>query len=320
MGDVAAARGEGDPETRSGWGSALAVWRRRLVADQALEKVCSIIHIRQYDLDSLIRDARARRVGGEGESAEVSDRLARAEELVAKPVPAERAAANELLDKLDCVLPLIVDAEQLRLMLQTELDRDEQVLSKAARERAIQLLESGQRGDEGRRQLELFVTAAVRERNDRMREAQFTADLRQNYLTWLGTVLLLLLAGVAAMAMLAARFGLWADILLAILSGALGGTLSGVIRLRVPEHRLAALKNLGPVMLVQPLVGAVGGIILFAIWRSGVLSVSGLKRDEWASVAVVAFAGGFSERLFLKSLARIGGGEPIEATGPPPAQ
>lgn len=109
------------------------------------------------------------------------------------------------------------------------------------------------------------------------------------------------------LALLAARYGLWADVLLAILAGALGGTLSGVIRLRAPQRRLAALKNLGLVMLVQPLFGAVGGIILFAIWRSGLLSIAGLDEDDWASVVVVAFAGGFSEPFFLKSLARITG-------------
>jgi hypothetical protein len=101
-------------------------------------------------------------------------------------------------------------------------------------------------------------------RNDRAREERITSELRQNYLTWLGTVLLLLLVGVSGLSTLAARSGLWADVHLATLSGALGGTLSGVIRLRIPESRLAALKNLGLVMLVQPLVGAVGGIVLFA--------------------------------------------------------
>jgi len=140
-----------------------------------------------------------------------------------------------------------------------------------------------------------------------VREERITSELRQNYLTWLGTVLLLLLVGVSGVATLAARSGLWADLLLALLSGALGGTLSGVIRLRAPENRLAALKNLGLVMLVQPLVGAVGGIVLFALWKSGLLSVNGLEKDQWASVTVVAFAGGFSERLFLKGLARISG-------------
>jgi len=80
-----AAPGNGELEPRRGWRSALAVWRRRLVADQAREKVCAIIHMRQYELDSLIRDARARRIR-KGEPDELPDRLVRAERLVAEPV------------------------------------------------------------------------------------------------------------------------------------------------------------------------------------------------------------------------------------------
>ena len=245
---------------------------------------------------------------------EAADRIARAEKLVLEPVPPERAAANELLDKLDFILPLLADEERLRLMLELELDRDKSILGTAARQRAAQLLKSQERGPGSRRQLELLLTTAVRERDDQLRETQFTSDLRQNYLTWLGTVLVLLLIAVAAMAIVSARAGLWADVLLAIFAGALGGTLSGVIRLRAPEQRLTTLKNLGLVMLVQPLVGAVGGIILFALWKSGAFTVAGLTKNRWASVAVVAFAGGFSERLFLRSIARIGGAESTDTT------
>jgi hypothetical protein len=306
MPGVAASQQKGAGEPAADKASALTVWRRRLVADQALEKVRSIIRVRQYELDSLIEDARATRIR-DGEPSELRIRLERAAELVGKRLPNDRAAANELLDELDGTLPLVADDDRLRLMLEAELDRDKTVLADTARKRAQNLLEVADSDEEHRRQLEALVTSAIRERNDRSREERITSELRQNYLTWLGTVLLLLLVGVSGLSILAARSGLWADVLLAILSGALGGTLSGVIRLRIPESRLAALKNLGLVMLVQPLVGAVGGIVLFAIWKSGLLTVAGLNEDEWASVAVVAFAGGFSERFFLKSLARITG-------------
>jgi hypothetical protein len=92
----------------------------------------------------------------------------------------------------------------------------------------------------------------------RSREERIAGELRQNYLTWLGLALLLLLAGVFATAVVTSRYGLWADILLALLSGALGGALSGVVRLRSPEKRLGTLRNLWLVMLVQPLLGSVG--------------------------------------------------------------
>jgi hypothetical protein len=300
-------------ELRTDGRSAIGVWWRRMVADQALEKVWSIIRARQYELESLIDDAKRAEI----EPGDLGRRLDRATQLVVEALPADRAAANELLDKLDSILPLVADDDRLRLMLEAELEHDETVLTAAARKRAHDLLGTSEGGIEHRRQLESLVTAAIRERNDRIREERITGELRQNYLTWLGSVLLLLVIGVAGFSILAAHAGIWADVVLALLSGALGGTLSGVLRLRVPESRLAALKSLGPVMLVQPLVGAVGGIVLFAIWRSGLLTVAGLDKDEWSSVTVVAFVGGFSERFFLRSLARITGA-PDQSRSPHP--
>jgi len=302
MADTEASEQDAD-EPNTDARSAIGVWWRRLVADQALQKVWSITRARQYALASLIENAK----GAHVEPGELRLRLDRASQLVTEDLPADRGLANELLDRLDSMLPLVADDDRLVLMLESELERDETVLTAAARKRAHDLLGATSHDAEHRRQLESLVTAAIRERNDRFREERITSELRQNYLTWLGSVLFLLLVGVAGFSILAAHAGLWADVVLALLAGALGGTLSGVIRLRVPESRLAALKSLGLVMLVQPLVGAVGGIVLFATWRSGLLTVAGLDEDEWSSVAVVAFAGGFSERFFLKSLARITG-------------
>jgi hypothetical protein len=291
----------GEPTTSAR--AALGVWWRRLVADQSLQKVRSIIRVRQYELDLLLEDAKRAHI----EPGELGLRLDRARQLVDEAPPTDRALANELLDKLDGVMPLVADDDRLVLMLESELERDETLLTEAARQRAHDLAGTTEGGVDRRRQLEWLVTAAIRERNDRLREERITDELRQNYLTWLGSALCLLLLGVAGVSILAAQAGLWADVVLALLAGALGGTLSGVIRLRAPESRLAALKSLGLVMFVQPLVGAVGGIVLFAIWKSGLLTVAGLKENEWASVAVVAFVGGFSERFFLRSLARIAG-------------
>ena len=300
---VTAASERDADEPKTGAWSAIGVWWRRLVADQALQKVWAIARARQYELASLVEDAK----GAHIDPGELALRRNRASRLVAEELPADRALANELLDKLDSMLPLVADDDRLVLMLESELERDETVLSAAARKRARDLLDKTESSVEHRRQLESLLTAAIRERNDRLREERITGELRQNYLTWLGTVLFLLLVGVAGLSIVAAHAGVWADVVLALLAGALGGTLSGVIRLRVPESRLAALKSLGLVMLVQPLVGAVGGIVLFATWRSGLVTVAGLDKDDWSSVAVVAFAGGFSERFFLKSLARITG-------------
>ena len=310
MTEVAARPAEGDRPRKRRFAT-LRLWRKRLLADQARERVCGIIRQRQYELGSLIADTRASGLDGVPDK-ELTDRIERAEKLAKEPIPADRGEANALLDKLDFIVPLLADEQRLRLMLEIELARDKHLLGAAVRQQASQLLKSHERGPESRRQLELLVTTAVRERDDELREQQFTSDLRQNYLTWLGTVLLLLLAAVAAMAIVSASAGLWADVLLATCAGALGGTLSGVIRLRAPEQRLTTLRNLGLVMLVQPLVGAVGGLVLFALWKSGAFTVAGLTKNRWASVAVVAFAGGFSERLFLRGIARIGGADSTE--------
>ena len=77
--------------------------------------------------------------------------------------------------------------------------------------------------------------------------------------------------------------------------------------LGAPEGRLTALKNLGLVLYVQPLLGAVGGLVLFAIWRAGLVEFSGLEEADWASIMVVSFVGGFSEPFLLRTLERISG-------------
>src|SRR5437870_325766 len=94
---------------------AIGVWWRRMVADQTLQKVSSLIRVRQYELASLIAEAKSMNL----EPAELDGRLARAKRLVDEPLPTDRALANELLDKLDTVLPLVADDERLRLMLES---------------------------------------------------------------------------------------------------------------------------------------------------------------------------------------------------------
>jgi hypothetical protein len=315
-------RGEEDTRPFRMRMSPFAAWRRRLLADVGLEKVLSIIRVRQYELRSLVADRRAS-FGLDGEPPpELRHRLDQAEELAGDhatkdPKAIDRASAHELLDKLEGILPLVADHDRLGLMLQTELDRRDTTLSKRQQVRGDELLEEYRnpvRREELRPQVQEFLTAVARDRSDRLREQRAVDELRQNYLTWLVVVLVLLLAGTSVLGVLAAHSGLWADVLLAVAAGALGATLSGVILLRAPQASLAVLKNLGLVMLVQPLVGAGAGLVLFAIWRSGLLTITGLHRDDWAAVAIVAFAGGFSEPFFLKSIARITGkvGEPTE--------
>ena len=60
-------------------------------------------------------------------------------------------------------------------------------------------------------------------------------------------------------------------------------------------------------MIVQPLLGAIGGLIVYAIWASGVVEIAGLDAEGWASIASVAFVGGFSEPFLFSVVARISG-------------
>jgi hypothetical protein len=290
----------------------LRVWRRRLVEDLALTKVSSIIDVRQHDLRLLVDQVDTSPLSEAESRPELTRRLEEAKALmVEQQAPDDEDSAYDLLYKLDGIVPLIADDRQLLLMLESELDRSDSTYGTATRARAVRLLEytpDRTTASAWRRELETLVTSALRARNDAEREARIANDLRQNYLTWLGLVLLLLLVATSLAALAAVHSGLWADVLLAILAGALGGTLSGVIALRTPETRIAALKNRGLVMLVQPVFGGVAGIIVFAIWRTGAITIAGLKdTHSWAAIAVVAFAGGFSEPFFLKSVARVTG-------------
>ena len=289
----------------------LRAWWRRQVADQALARTRSIIRVRQHELEVLIEEARAR-----AGQPQLTTRLARAELLVREqPRPDDRASAEELLAQLDTIVPMVVSDHQLCLMAERECAAAGMTLSEVERRRASQVLEANPTFDLSpvdRQQLECLLDAAVRERANRARDDRILAELRKNYLTWLSLMLLLLLPGAALAGVAADRYGtprhgLWAHIVLAVLAGALGGTLSGVIRLQKPEVQLGKLRNLGLALFAQPLLGAVGGLVLFAIWRSGLLAVKGLDDRDWSSTAVVAFAGGFSERLFLRSLERITG-------------
>jgi hypothetical protein len=272
--------------------------------------VLSIIRVRQYELDTLLEAVTADS-DRSGLPPQQALRIARARGLVGeRPRPGDRRSAHELLDRLDGIMPLIVDDVQLRLMLEAELDRPDALLGAAQRERVRQLV--GKPSDtaltaRARRQSEVLLTDAVRERNNRVREELIASELRQNYLTWLGTVLVVLLAAACIFAALTPRHGLRTDLLLALVAGALGGTLSGALRLRAPERRLTALKNLGLVLYVQPLLGAVGGLVVFAIWRAGLVEFSGLGGKDWASIMVVAFVGGFSEPFLLRTLEWIAG-------------
>jgi len=97
---------------------------------------------------------------------------------------------------------------------------------------------------------------------------------------------------------------LWRLVLLAVGAGALGNTLSGVFELR----RLAEMtevKQFSLPVLVQPFLGAAAGLVGLLVVRSGLITIARLPRTGWTPVGLVAFAIGFSEPFFLKTVARL---------------
>jgi hypothetical protein len=75
--------------------SQFALWRRRLIADQALEKVLSIIRVRQYELKALVEEAMASPKREGSFTPELRLRLERAEQLVEESTTAADSGTTQ---------------------------------------------------------------------------------------------------------------------------------------------------------------------------------------------------------------------------------
>lgn len=168
----------------------------------------------------------------------------------------------------------------------------------------------------------LYLKRAEAGRNRRARAA-----LKQLYLSRLAWVLLALLIALAASAdytsasaNATASNDLWKSFALAACAGALGSTLSGVLRLRDQLNRLDELRGFWPAMRVQPLVGASAGALVFMLLSSKAVSIGSLRPDAWSSPGLLGFVAGFSEPFFLglvQRVAVISERRPVEAPTDP---
>jgi hypothetical protein len=225
-----------------------------------------------------------------------------------------RSATSERLFEIEALMPLLSGDGELRLQLVTERHREPSSLPKALEERAdtllTQLSAPTERTAEQRSEAELLVAAAVGARNDQLREQQAATAARINYMTWMTFFLALTGALTAVMIILtegdAKPAGL-ETVLLVMAAGALGGTLSGLLTIRAPWRNLRAIERLGPGAIIQPILGIAGGLALYFIWSAKAFNIANLDRSDWAAIAAVAFAGGFSEALVLKSINRLTG-------------
>jgi hypothetical protein len=146
----------------------------------------------------------------------------------------------------------------------------------------------------------LYLMRAESGRNRRARAA-----LKCVYLTRLAVVLLALLVGAGVATQLVTDSNLWHAVLLTACAGALGSTLSGVLKARDHLVQLDELRGFWPTMRVQPLVGASAGLVVLMLLESGVLTFGTAEAQGWAAYGLLAFVAGFSEPFFLHIVDRV---------------
>jgi len=149
------------------------------------------------------------------------------------------------------------------------------------------------------------LTFLYLKREEAGRDRRARAGLKKLYLTLLAPLLLLLLAGFGVAVEFTTERMVWESLLLAACAGAIGSTLSGIIKVRDQLERLDELRSFGPAMRVQPMIGACAGVILLLALRSDAISVGGASSDGWQGMGLLAFAAGFSEPFFLGLVQRV---------------
>jgi hypothetical protein len=142
-------------------------------------------------------------------------------------------------------------------------------------------------------------------REEAGRDRRARGALKCLYLGRLAVMLVALLAGLAVAVNSASDGGFWQTIVLSSCAGALGSTLSGVLKVRDQLTRLDELRGFWPAMRVQPFVGACAGLIVFLILDSHAVSFGSMDPPGWSSRGLLAFAAGFSEPFFLGLVQRV---------------
>lgn len=130
-------------------------------------------------------------------------------------------------------------------------------------------------------------------------ERRVRAALKCRYLGILAVVLIVLFLGLAAIVQKIGGGGMWESIVLVGCAGALGATLAGTFQVRDKLVELDDLRSFRPAMRVQPLVGAVSGLVILLVLESGAVALGNGNTSSWAAQALLAFTAGFSEPFFL---------------------
>jgi hypothetical protein len=90
-------------------------------------------------------------------------------------------------------------------------------------------------------------------------------------------------------------------------AGALGSALTGVFKVRDELSRIGDLRLFGNALIVQPLVGASAGLLLFMVLTAGLPGIGPVlnQTTSWATFATYGFIAGFSEPFFLGVVQRV---------------
>ena len=100
----------------------------------------------------------------------------------------------------------------------------------------------------------------------------------------------------------------WSTVVLIAVAGAVGGTVSGTLKLR-EMIRITQFRLLGAGLLVQPFISAAGALFVALVLVGGVVELAGVEGSDtsWAVLAAYGFVAGFSEPFWLGVVSKIAG-------------
>lgn len=160
-------------------------------------------------------------------------------------------------------------------------------------------LENGDENADAQAQAVNRLRFLYQERAEAGLERRVRAAQKCRYLGILASGLIVVFLTLSGIIQKISGGGMWQSIALVGLAGALGAMLAGTFRVRDKLVELDDLRSFWPAMRVQPLVGAVSGLIILLVLQSGAIALGNSDSSSWASQALFAFAAGFSEPFFL---------------------
>jgi hypothetical protein len=130
------------------------------------------------------------------------------------------------------------------------------------------------------------------------------ATMKAHFLKRLTVLMILMLVGFGAAIGLAGSGSIWSEVFLAASAGAIGASLSAAFKVRDQVRRTLELMALAPIVVIQPVVGAIAGLFVLLVLDSGFLEVNP-SGAHWATWGAVSFLAGFSEPFFLYVVGRV---------------